>query len=491
MATSVHVEDGIHSSSESKEPVSDLKLGHDGLPLVPQPSDHKDDPLNWPTWYKYYVLTLLCLLAFIVQFGAGMVPAAFGVIAEGYGVTHQQASYLTTSYTLLGGLTPLLLTPYVNLYGRRPAYIIFTVIAIGANIGSAYAPTYGTQIVSRCFVGIGASVALAIGGATICDMFFQGERGKFIGFYALALTNGPHFGPIAGGFIALNLGWRWIFKINAIMMGGILAIFLVSFPETLYSRTEFSTLENRSYWYRLAFRGKVLNRKLTLSDFLNNFRMLKYVSVVVPCIYYMTTNTYGSIIFVLTASTITKDLYNFDTAQNGVFLGVPLTLGCLIGEACTGWISDWLINCYARRHDGYRKPEARLHLAYLGLFVPAGLIIHGVSTQHRAPWIALAIGMVVTSIGVQAGTTLVYSYCSDCYKPQAAEISTIINLFRQIYAFTIGFYALPFGENQGFGVAWGTFAAINFVTWLPLVLLIFKGDKIREKQGTPKMHEDI
>lgn len=24
----------------------------------------------------------------------------------------------------------------------------------------------------------------------ICDMFFQGERGKYIGFYALALTNG-------------------------------------------------------------------------------------------------------------------------------------------------------------------------------------------------------------------------------------------------------------------------------------------------------------
>ncbi len=53
-----------------------------------------------------------------------MVPAAFGVIAKEFKVTHQQASYLTTSYTLLGGLTPLLLTPYVNLYGRRPAYLV-------------------------------------------------------------------------------------------------------------------------------------------------------------------------------------------------------------------------------------------------------------------------------------------------------------------------------------------------------------------------------
>jgi predicted MFS family arabinose efflux permease len=55
-----------------------------------------------------------------------MVPAAFGVIAKDFGVSHQQASYLTTSYTLLGGVTPLLLTPYVNLYGRRPAYLVWS-----------------------------------------------------------------------------------------------------------------------------------------------------------------------------------------------------------------------------------------------------------------------------------------------------------------------------------------------------------------------------
>lgn len=44
-----HVEESAspfeRSSKDSKEPVSDLKLDKHGLPLVPQPSDHKDDPL--------------------------------------------------------------------------------------------------------------------------------------------------------------------------------------------------------------------------------------------------------------------------------------------------------------------------------------------------------------------------------------------------------------------------------------------------------------
>jgi hypothetical protein len=275
------------------------------------------------------------------------------------------------------------------------------------------------------------------------------------------------------------------------MLAPILAVFLVSFPETLFSRTEFSNLENRSYWQRLAFRGKVLDRPLRPKEFLNNFRMLKYASVVIPCVYYMTTNTYGSILFVLTASSITEDLYKFNTAQTGLLLGIPLTLGCLIGESFTGWVSDWLINRYAKRHNGYRKPEARLYLAFLSLFLPVGLIIHGVCVTRRTPWIGLAVGMSVASIGVQAGTTLTYSYCSDCYKPQAAEVSTLINLFRQVFAFTIGFYALPFAKAHGYDVAWGTFATINFVAWLPLLFLIWKGEEIRKRQGKPKVHEDL
>ena len=203
------------------------------------------------------------------------------------------------------------------------------------------------------------------------------------------------------------------------------------------------------------------------------------------------TNTYGSIVFVLTASSITDDLYGFNTAQNGLLLGIPLTIGCLIGESCTRWISDLLINRYARRHGGYRKPEVQLQLAFLALFLPAGLIIHGVCVQHRTPWIGLAVGMVVASIGVQAGTTLTYAYCTDCYKPQAAEVSTMINLCRQIYAFTIGFYALPFGETVGYGMAWGVLAAINFVTWLPLLFLMWKGEDIRKRQGEPTWHKDL
>lgn len=53
-----------------------------------------------------------------------MVPPTFGTLAKKFHVTNQQASYFTTCYILFTGVIPLLATPYVNIYGRRPAYLV-------------------------------------------------------------------------------------------------------------------------------------------------------------------------------------------------------------------------------------------------------------------------------------------------------------------------------------------------------------------------------
>ena len=42
---SLHFEEGASDRMDDKPVVADLKLDEHGLPLVPQPSDHKDDPL--------------------------------------------------------------------------------------------------------------------------------------------------------------------------------------------------------------------------------------------------------------------------------------------------------------------------------------------------------------------------------------------------------------------------------------------------------------
>lgn len=60
-----------------------------------------------------------------------------------------------------------------------------------------------------------------------------------------------------------------------------------------------------------------------------------------------------------------------------------------------------------------------------------------------------------------------------------------------VFAFNVGFYALPFGEKVGLDASFAILAAINAVLLLPLVYMVFKGEKTRKQQGLPKEHGDL
>lgn len=477
-------------SSHEVEPPA-LKLDKHGLPLVPQPSDHPDDPLNWSIWQKTYIAGLIALLGFISQLGSALINPAFVLMSKSLHVTVQQASYCTTVFILFGGVAPLFIVPFANVYGRRIIYVIFIIIAAVGHFVSATAPTYGGVIAGRVLNGIGSSIPLGIGAATICDLFTQGERGFYMGIYTLAVTNGPHIAPIAGGYISQTLGWRWCFWIPGIIQSSLWVLLIFTLPETLFSRVDYSALERRSYVTKLLFHGKVLDRPIRARDFAASLRMVKYAAVILPSIWYCTANTYGSALFAVTGSHLAAAVYKFNTEQTGLLMGIPLTVGCMVGEASAGWVSDLIINAYAKRHNGYHKPEARLYLIPLCLLLPIGTATYGFCIQHHRPWIEAAVCMGVSGLGTQVGTTMVYTYCTDSYKPQAGEIGAVINLIKSVFAFNVGFYALPFGERVGFDVSFATLAAINAVLLLPLVFMVFKGEKIRQKQGLPKEHGDL
>lgn len=420
----------LEQGSSADRSSHSTKLDKHGLPMIPQPSDHKGDPLNWSQFQKYWIVLLMSAFTLMSQLGAALLNPSFVLVAKDLLVTVEQASYTTTVFILFTGVFPLFITPFANVYGRRILYLVFTIVAIAGYVGSAASPSWGGVIAGRVFSGIGSSIPVGIGAATICDLFVQGERGVPMGIYAWATTNGPHVAPIAGGYIAQRYGWRWAVWIPAIILGILFVLALFTFPETLFSRDEFSNLGERSYVQKLVFHGKVLNRNVRISDFFLPLRMARYAAVTLPCITYMVTLTYGSPLFAVTGSYIGSAVYDFNLEQTGLFLGVPLTVGCLIGELLAGWVSDLIINTYAKRHGGYRKAESRLYLLPLVTLTTIGLATFGYCVENHKPWIQAVICMAVSGLGTQVCTTLVYTYCCDSYKPQSSEISVIINLFK-------------------------------------------------------------
>ena len=162
-------------------------------------------------------------------------------------------------------------------------------------------------------------------------------------------------------------------------------------------------------------RSGVQDRRLKPIDFLRPFLILKYVAILIPGLYYMTAFGFGSVMFAATGSQLFRSLYHFNVAQTGMLLSIPLLIGCLIGEMNAGWLTDWFVYRYARKHGGRREPEPRINALVLAALCPIGIILDGVFLSHykTVSWVGAAFGMGIANFGLQVATTVVYSYCTD------------------------------------------------------------------------------
>ena len=159
------------------------------------------------------VLLQVSWLAFLGPFGSGVANPAFVPMSETFHQSVTVTSYELTVFVLFSGVGPLFIAPLSNVYGRRPIYLAGNALAGLTNVIAGNTDKWNTILITRVFNGLGAGSTVAIGAATICDMYFMHERGVYMGIYAFFLTNGPHFASLIGGFIAQSLSWQWCFSV--------------------------------------------------------------------------------------------------------------------------------------------------------------------------------------------------------------------------------------------------------------------------------------
>lgn len=214
--------------------------------------------------------------------------------------------------------------------------------------------------------------------------------------------------------------------------------------------------------------------------------MLKYPSILFPFWYYTWTWTFINVLPAITLATIYTHFYHLSSGPIGACLGISLIVGSILGEFFAGRASDYLMYTLARRNAGVRTPEHRLYLCTLSaIFMPSGLLIFGATVGH-ASYIVPLIGLAVGVFGLQIATTTMYAYISDAYNAQTSLSGTLLNLSRGL-SFVVGFFALPFAGRVGYLGAWGTFAGVLGVAFLPVGSLVFWGEGWRRKLGEPSI----
>jgi multidrug resistance protein len=126
----------------------------------------------------------------------------------------------------------MVFAPMSEMVGRRPVYAITLLMAVIFVIPCAVSKNIGTLIVCRLIDGIAFSAPMTLVGGTLADMWKNEERGVPMAAFSAAPFIGPAIGPLAGGFLADNCGWRWLYWLQLIL--SFVAWILITFtvPET-------------------------------------------------------------------------------------------------------------------------------------------------------------------------------------------------------------------------------------------------------------------
>lgn len=135
-----------------------------------------------------------------------------------------------TAYMITSAITVPIYGKLSDVYGRKPFYVMSLLLFMGGSMFSGLVISMPQLIIARGLQGLGAGGMLSMPRATMGDIFNPRERGRWMGVVTSVFGLASIIGPVMGGWITDNWGWRWVFYINLPVAGLALLAVLVGLP---------------------------------------------------------------------------------------------------------------------------------------------------------------------------------------------------------------------------------------------------------------------
>ncbi|MGC4806672.1 MFS transporter [Micromonospora sp. DT233] len=134
-----------------------------------------------------------------------------------------------------------------DLVGRKPFLIVGIVGFMGSSGLCGAAPGMGWLIAARALQGVFAGMLIATVYTVLGDLYRPSERARIQGVASSVFGVSSVLGPLAGGFVTDQFGWRWVFYIN-VPLGLVALAFALSLPR----------VQGRTTWRDLDLLGSAL-----------------------------------------------------------------------------------------------------------------------------------------------------------------------------------------------------------------------------------------
>jgi EmrB/QacA subfamily drug resistance transporter len=157
------------------------------------------------------VLLVATMAGFLGAFMGSAVNIALPLMEEEWNVSAVTLGWIPLAYILSAAALLMPSGRLADLYGRKRFFVIGMIAFTVLTLAGALAPSAEVLIVLRFLAGVGMGILLACTVAMVTLAHPPEARGRALGLQVGGVYLGLTLGPVLGGVIIYNLGWRFVF----------------------------------------------------------------------------------------------------------------------------------------------------------------------------------------------------------------------------------------------------------------------------------------
>ena len=178
-----------------------------------------------PDHFKWLILLTVIVGTFLGRLDQTIVNLALPKIIQDFSITVTSAGWIATAYILANAIFVPIWGKLGDTIGRKKVYVLGFTIFIFGSVLAGLSWNLSSMIVFRIIQAIASSADYPTAMAIIAFTFKEGrERAQALGIWSSSFAAASVFGPLIGGPLIDNFGWRSVFLVN--LPVGVIGLFM-------------------------------------------------------------------------------------------------------------------------------------------------------------------------------------------------------------------------------------------------------------------------
>lgn len=160
-------------------------------------------------------LVTATLASFLTPFMGSAINVALPAIGRELRVDAATLGWVQTAYLLSAAAFLVPFGKWADVHGRKRVFVSGLIVYTAASVLCGLARSASALLLARAVQGVGGGMIFGTAVAVLTSVFPEGRRGGVLGINTAAVYLGLSLGPLMGGLLTQQLGWRAVFLVNA------------------------------------------------------------------------------------------------------------------------------------------------------------------------------------------------------------------------------------------------------------------------------------